>query len=190
MVNLSTQQISTTPDAPSSIALTWVQAHGKKILLGAMTLQLLVLSYMVYKPVRTLLTGDSFLVHVVPVDPRDLFRGDYVILSYEMSRAPDSLFGEDRYENYGKPVYVTLEKDEDGKHWKAANYSFEKPNDQKFIRGVFNNWRQITYGIESYYLQEGTGKAYEDAVRSKKLSAEITIDETGQAYLKRLIIDP
>lgn len=188
MANSSAQQISTTTDAPSTAALTWVQTHGKKILLGTFLMQLIVLSYMVYKPAKTLLSGESILVHVVPVDPRDLFRGDYVILSYEMSRVPDGKFETDRYENNGKPIYVTLEKDEDKKHWKPTDYSDKEPTGKKFIRGTLN-WRQITYGIESYYLQEGTGKAYEEAVRSKKLSAEITIDESGQAYLKRLIID-
>ena len=35
-----------------------------------------------------LLTGQTVLVKVVPVDPRELFRGDYVQLSYDFSRVP------------------------------------------------------------------------------------------------------
>src|SRR3954454_21217086 len=35
--------------------------------------------------------GDVYFVGVMPVDPRDLFRGDYVVLSYEFSRLPGSL---------------------------------------------------------------------------------------------------
>ena len=32
----------------------------------------------------TLKTGDEILLKTLPVDPRDLFRGDYVILRYEI----------------------------------------------------------------------------------------------------------
>ena len=41
---------------------------------------------MMVRPLMTLTTGETILLRVVPVDPRDLFRGDYVILSYEISR--------------------------------------------------------------------------------------------------------
>ena len=34
------------------------------------------------------LTGQTVLLEVVPVDPRDFFQGEYVILSYEFSRVP------------------------------------------------------------------------------------------------------
>ena len=33
-------------------------------------------------------TGEPILLRVVPVDPRDMFRGDYVALSYDFSRIP------------------------------------------------------------------------------------------------------
>ena len=36
------------------------------------------------------LRGETIRLRTVPVDPRDLLRGDYVILGYEISRIPDA----------------------------------------------------------------------------------------------------
>jgi GDYXXLXY motif protein len=39
-------------------------------------------------------------------------------------------------------------------------------------------------GIESYYVQEGTGHRYEQAIRDRKLSAELAVTSSGQAALE------
>ena len=39
-------------------------------------------------PRRPLIVGETILLQVEPVDPRDLFRGDYVALSYAINRVP------------------------------------------------------------------------------------------------------
>ena len=36
-----------------------------------------------------LVLGERILLKIQPVDPRDLFRGDFVILSYDISRIPE-----------------------------------------------------------------------------------------------------
>ncbi len=146
--------------------MNWLSNRSKVILLLALTLQLIVLAVMIARPYMTLATGDTILLEVVPVDPRDLFKGDYVILSYDISRPPQNGFGS-RYESEeNKTIYVTIEKDEDGKHWHAKNHLFEKPTGTKFIRGRIASWNQIKFGIEEFYVQEGTGKTYEDAVHA------------------------
>jgi uncharacterized membrane-anchored protein len=57
-------------------------------------LQLVILVGMIAVRAIPLVTGQIVLVKVQPVDPRDLFRGDYVILSYDFSRiSPEGIEG-------------------------------------------------------------------------------------------------
>jgi uncharacterized membrane-anchored protein len=45
------------------------------------------------------------------------------------------------------------------------------------------------FGIENYYVQEGTGHKYEDAIRSHHLWAEVTVAANGEAAIKGLRIE-
>jgi uncharacterized membrane-anchored protein len=47
----------------------------------------------------------------------------------------------------------------------------------------------MKFGIESYYVQEGTGRVYEQAIRDRKLSAELAVSPSGQAALRGLRIE-
>ncbi len=49
-------------------------------------LSLVVLAWMLVSHAWPLWTGESIYLRVRPVDPRDLFRGDYVILAYDIDR--------------------------------------------------------------------------------------------------------
>lgn len=53
-----------------------------------------------------------------------------------------------------------------------------------------NSNNQITFGIEAFYLQEGKGQIYEQAIREKKLVAEVYLAPDGSAQMKQVhIID-
>src|SRR5690606_14422471 len=61
--------------------------------------------------------GSEVTLSVEPVDPRDLLRGDYVTLAYNISRVPADLFGEmaeERGDEDDRTVYVRLKADDDG----------------------------------------------------------------------------
>ncbi len=168
----------------------WLKSREKAVLAVGLGFQIIVLLAMIASPLTTLLTGDTILLHVQPVDPRDLFRGDYVILGYAFSRVPpQAIPGLSANEWQGRTVYVTLAPEEDGKHWRASGYSFQRPSGGKFLRGEIKRWNQIEFGIESYFVEEGKGRKYELAVRRETLSVEVALDRNGKAVLKRLVID-
>lgn len=176
--------------------ISTIKGHERLILLGTVAAQLIVLLAMIVLRVTPLVTGESILVRVEPVDPRDMFRGDYVILSYAFSRVPPQ--GVAGLPNpatmpqqsiAGKTVYVSLVPDADGKHWHAGQFTITPPGSGKYLRGTISEWGRIEYGIESYFVQEGQGHRYEEAVRSRKLSAEIAVTSEGQGVLKRLVIE-
>jgi GDYXXLXY motif protein len=47
----------------------------------------------------------------------------------------------------------------------------------------------LQFGIESYYVQEGIGRRYEQAIRDRHLSAELAVTSSGQAALRNLRIE-
>jgi uncharacterized membrane-anchored protein len=173
--------------------------HERSILIGTVLFQLIVVMGMMVPRGSILLTGESILLRVVPVDPRDLLRGDYVILGYDISRVPpegvEGLFGRDRgragyAEAAGRVVYVTLVPEPDGRHYRGGLVSVNPPGaGLRYIRGTLADQFRIQFGIESYFVQQGKGKEYEDAIRSRRLSAEVALSPDGGAALRELRIE-
>jgi uncharacterized membrane-anchored protein len=97
-------------------------------------LQLLALAGMVLYKERWLARGTKILLKTQPVDPRDLFRGDYVRLGYEISSIDVSqlLAGENIKRN--DPVYVTLGRTADGS-WQPLSFARTQPKGVVFIAG-------------------------------------------------------
>lgn len=141
-------------------------------------------------------TGRTIIVKTVPVDPRSIFRGDYVYLNYifshmDLNKLPHS---DDRYYS-GKRVYVKLLKKDDD--WIPV-YISGKPyrnlgEDEIVISGlVLRNFRNkifVRYGIESYFVPEGKGKYLQELIRKKRLTVEASIDRWGYACVRRIFVN-
>ena len=176
--------------------LGWLKARERKVLLVTVAAQLLIVVGMIVLRAIPLLTGQTVLVKVVPVDPRELFRGDYVRLSYDFSRVPpedvqDRPAGWDsrpsRWE--GKTVYVPLVPDSDRVHWRAVRPTAVKPATGLFLKGQLTGYGTMLFGIEAYYVEEGSGLRYEQAIGKRQLSAELAVTSGGQAALRGLRIE-
>jgi uncharacterized membrane-anchored protein len=166
-------------------------------ILIAVALQTLALAYMIVERQAMLSSSRVVTLKVVPVDPRDIFRGDYVILSYEISRLdPTKIEGDDKF-GYGEKVLVTLIQS--GDTWTATAIAHGKPvmvQGGVIIQGTVqafdaNDTGQTTsvsvnYGIESYFVPEGTGHAIEAEARQGNISADIAVDNQGRAAIKAL----
>lgn len=186
-------------------AIVFTKNRQRLILFAAICLQVIVLVSMIGLHAAPYLVGDRILLRVVPIDPRDIFRGDYVVLSYDISRVPAAgIAGIPQSGNWwsrrtnrdawlaDRMVYVTLEPEPDGRHWKAGTISTEQPASGKFIRGTYSpqfGQAPIQYGIEAYYVQEGHGRDLEQLRNSRRLSAEIALAPWGQAKLVQLIAE-
>lgn len=172
-----------------------VQRYQWQLLVLAVGIQLAVLVSMIAQRATPLVTGTTVLLRVVPVDPRDLFRGDYVILSYDFSNVPASTIEglpPPRYDSTvrsGERVYVSLVLEPDGRHWCTETISTTRPSGGVYLCGTVSDYRRIECGIESFYVQEGTGLEYEQAIVNHRLSAEVAVTSQGQATLRRLLIE-
>ncbi|HKH83566.1 MAG TPA: GDYXXLXY domain-containing protein [Gemmatimonadales bacterium] len=177
---------------PVDLSLGWLKARERKVLLMTAAAQLLIVVAMIGLRALPLVTGQTVLVRVVPIDPRDFFRGDYVTLSYDFSRVPpegvEGISADERGSRSkleGRTVYVPLVSDSDGVHMRAGKPTVVKPAGL-FLKGQMRSYGSMEFGIEAYYVQEGTGHRYEQAIRNKQLSAELAVTSNGHAALRGL----
>lgn len=138
--------------------------------------------------------GEEIRLKTMPVDPRDLFYGDYVTLGYEISTIPIELIDDlDASGNFhisdlgGKRIYVLL-TEEYGLYRVERAYLDRRnvPKDswpvlRGQIRAGWNDETRIDYGLERYYVPEGTGSELER--RRDHIVMRIKIAPWGQALI-------
>ena len=139
----------------------------------------------------TLRTGQEVLLKTTPVDPRDLFRGDYVMLRYDISdlNSQDLVFGRNDFK-LGDRVYVVLDIKE--KYAVATGVYSQLPSDGLFIKGTLKDVGgsrfNIEYGIESYFVPEGKGRDIERQL-GRNVDVRVAVDKSGNSVIKALLID-
>ena len=158
--------------------------------------QCAVLGWMIAERVHLLTTGQEIVLDVVPVDPRDLFRGDYVRLGYTAERIPRRLFAEPPG-HQGAPVYVVLAKDS-ASRWLPVKAQAMKPatlaKDEIAVRGKIR-WPDdragvvnVDFGIGSYFVPEGDGLKIESDVAKHQVQVRVSVNGDGKAAIKGLLV--
>lgn len=164
-------------------------------------LQTVALGYMIVDRQQMLDSARIVTLKVVPVDPRDIFRGDYVVLNYDISRVEvATLGGENRFSS-GETAYVTLQRQPD-QSWKPVAIA-HKPGQQspdivalratvQYAEDLDGNPTAkvtLTYGIESYFVPQGTGHAIEQEARKGNLSVDVAVNPQGRTAIRALRSD-
>jgi len=113
--------------------------------------QLSVLSVEYLGSVLPIWTGKEVILKTQPVDPRSLFRGNFVRLNYEINRIttePGEAF------KIGSPIYVSLTEREG--IWLFDTLNSAKPHQGTYIRGRVrrndSGTVRIEYGIEAFFM--------------------------------------
>jgi len=163
-------------------------------------IQLALIGAMVIDRAGILRDGKEITLQTRPVDPRDFLRGDYVILSYDISQIPaDELRKQQDTKDREPVVFVKLALQPDGFH-KAVSAHFEPvpvSGNEVLIRGRISNWRYCTgcstffvhYGLEKFFVPEGEGRELENARNQNKLTVVAAVTSSGRAAIKRLLLD-
>lgn len=160
----------------------------------------LLLVGMVTKKQYTLNTGALIELKTQPIDPRSLFRGDYVRLSYAINRLEVAAYPVLKSMNNHDEVFVTLTNK--GALWEAVSvsdtYPEHKPGDV-VIRGEINQSARmrramgdlvpVRYGIENYFVAEDEGQVLEGLRNQQKVSLQIAVDHFGNAGIKAVLVD-
>lgn len=143
-----------------------------KWIIGAVALQVLALAYLGGEREWVLRTGRTIYLRTIPVDPRDVMRGDYVRVAYEMSsvsRAQCRGRLADRNQAFSAlppdtRVYARLRVGED-EVAEFESLSAERPAEGVFLRGrTKRSWNQqlgVRYGLEALFVQQGQGRLLE-----------------------------
>ncbi|MGN1402494.1 MAG: GDYXXLXY domain-containing protein [Bacillus sp. (in: firmicutes)] len=163
-----------------------------------MGVPLLILFGLLFKPLSTVFFGEEVLLGTVPVDPVDLFYGDYVQLELDVETIPADKMDaglkskvkemEERYRS-GLKVYSTLEEDEGLFTVKGA--SLEKPKTGNYLKGTYvytdeTGAIHVDYGLNRFYLEEGSGLEIEEYAQKGKVKVLAKVSN-GYAIMKELI---
>jgi uncharacterized membrane-anchored protein len=162
-------------------------------------LQTLALVAMVAMKQWTLQTGTPVLLKTEPIDPRSLFRGDYVALNYAISNlAYESLAGEDDFDRHD-PIHVLLR--EGTPYWQPVSLHRKRPQvppghvsikgEVLYSGGIIDDALSTTvrYGIENYFVPEGEGRALEQPAEDEEVSILVAVDRYGNAGIKAVLVN-
>jgi uncharacterized membrane-anchored protein len=125
-------------------------------------------------------TGQTIVLATRPVDPFDPFRGQYIIINYEISRITGVAAGFSE----GDLVYVRLKEDDSGVS-RFDTASRTKPTAGEFIRGTvtsaYGDTVTVTYGIEQFFFEQNA------QVPTINLTIEVMVSSGGRAKIKQLL---
>ena len=164
------------------------------------------LLWMVYEHARLLREGTEIVLKSMPIDPRDLLRGHYVRLGYEISRIPAEKFtdlAQGRRLTANTPVYVLLKKGEDG-YWHLVSASLTPPVKDLapgtvMLRGTLDTtwWLGanspvfVTYGLERYYAEKSRALRLEREIRNRRqpLGVIVRVSRDGRGAIAGLMMN-
>lgn len=155
------------------------------LIIVIMLLQFTILGGQIAKSEYLLASGETIKLELVPVDPRSLIQGDYVRLRYAISTVEieESLSPREK-------VQLVLAPNEQGvyefpgiyKYKGAFNQDYLPSANDVLINARYAGERNVVFGIESYFVPEGTGRQVE---REAKF-AYVRVGSNGDALLERL----
>jgi len=172
----------------------------KAFILAAVLLQVFVLAFMAGEREYILANGEIIHLRTAPIDPRDLFRGDYVRLNYEISRVTvgDVTDAADvKKLKKGEKVYVLLREGPNGLY-EYVDARLEEPKEGVFLTGrtTYPHRRLVRgapiwlkYGIEAFFVEQGKGRAIEKRRGNRSgvqvpLEMAIALGGNGKAVIK------
>jgi uncharacterized membrane-anchored protein len=190
-------------NATTGEAMVTAAPSRRRLVIGvvaAFVIQAGLLAAMIIDRALLLARGTEIRLRVVPIDPRDFLRGDYVILSYEISRLRSNPVVGNPPLAADQTVYVAL-REENGR-WRAGATYDRPPLSGLFIKGKVESIRQdetdcpapcriyqVSYNLEQFFVPEGKGRALEQLRNDRRLEVDVAIAKDGRAALKRLLVD-
>jgi uncharacterized membrane-anchored protein len=165
-------------------------------------IQTAILGSMIEGRASILRSGTEVLLKTAPVDPRDLLRGDYVILTYDISTiSTTSVTGARPEAGSLAQLHVRLKPGSDG-YWLVSESSFDPLAEEAGSVVLLSrpitiyDWEwsnagnlTVSYGIESFYVPEGEGKPIEDGRNQGRVSVAIRVSNEGRAQIRALMLD-
>lgn len=160
-----------------------------KLIFAAAVFQILAVIAMLAYAYAPIYFGKDILIRTTVYDPRDMFRGDYVRLSYGFAGIYelDKRGLSKRRQLHGTEIYAVLKQDKDGKY-KFDKYSFERPNGGMFLAGRVN-YNTAKFGIEAFFMPPKKARQMERDMMEFNATAVISVMDNGKARIKDIVIE-
>ena len=179
---------------------------GKRLIISALVLALVQIGFLtliIAGRAAILRNGKEVLLKIEPIDPRDLLRGDYISLGYDISRIPVKLVAnipQGKFFSDDSSIVVRLKRGADG-YWQPTTAWFGKalapagPDEADIAghvaQGLDLREPEMTiapeYGIERFYLPEGEGMAIQNDMRVRPFGIRLALSANGTAQIKALM---
>lgn len=160
-----------------------------KLIFAAAVFQILAVIAMLAYAYAPIYFGKDILIRTTVYDPRDMFRGDYVRLSYGFAGIYelDKRGLSKRRQLHGTEIYAVLKQDKDGKY-KFDRYSFERPNGGMFLAGRVD-YNTAKFGIEAFFMPPKKARQMERDMMEFNATAVISVMDNGKARIKDIVIE-
>ena len=156
---------------------------NKSLIYLVVLFQLLVLGGMFAKAFHPMIVGTPIKLKVLPIDPRDLFRGNYVNLNYDFSRIDLDSIPNDLDSmtlstlTYGDELFVELALDNSKEFYQTVgvwrNADKKSNSDTILLKAIadensyarYHNTIYVKAGIESFFTKKENALSLENKMR-------------------------
>ncbi|NUT54531.1 MAG: GDYXXLXY domain-containing protein [Thermoleophilia bacterium] len=128
--------------------------------------------------------GEEIRLRARPLDPLDVFRGNYVVLTYDISslQVPYAV-------QRGQRLCANLFRTGAGEY--SARYASDDPSGKRICGRARDDAQGgetvgIEYGIETYYANAERARKIESEIASGELFVVVDLDEDGSARIAKL----
>ncbi|MDX5594509.1 GDYXXLXY domain-containing protein [Pseudovibrio sp. SPO723] len=171
---------------------------------GALAVVLVVLVLLpLFDRLQTHWSGEPVVLELRPIDPRDLLRGDYVILNLALTRISSEDLPESRQDDLSRfenadTLWVGLEPQAEGKPAKLMRVISDRAEGEAgliWLKGrvksrSFSSEKLTTlgvdYGLDAFYVPEGKGLMIED-LPADEVQLVALVDPEGDSVAYQLL---
>ncbi len=158
----------------------------KTRLLAVLAIQVAILAAIPLRQVRARVAGTEITLDTLPVDPRDLLSGHYVILRFKAEDAPRDLV--DAAVEADGPAWLVVERAEPA--WRAVAVVRDRPaarRDRVAIRTTFTHGHPDIPFAERFYIPEARREEVDRALAASRGVAlvDLRVDGDGNVALLR-----
>ena len=156
-----------------------------KLIFAAAIFQILAVIAMLAYAYAPIYFGKEILLQTTLYDPRDMFRGDYVHLSYgfagiyELDKRDSNL--SKRQQLHGSKIYAILK-------YKFDKYSFKRPDGGTFLAGRVD-YNTANFGIEAFLMPPQKAQQMERDMMEFNATAVISVMDNGKARIKDIVLE-
>jgi len=143
------------------------------IFIAVSVIVFVVFNFMILQKERILDSGQTLLLELAPIDPRSLIQGDYMVLRYKLTtgQVKNALLGKARKGT----IVLQLDENNVGRFVRIYREEELKPGE---IVLNYKRRRELRFGAESFFFQEGHAKYY---IRARY--GELKVAPNGESVL-------